>query len=359
MLLLAVMLAARVDAAVETGGQVRDADAARMFEVTPSLSALLAEPGAEVTARYAPRLWMGDAQGIRHDALLAAKWQQTPRLAWTASEHFRYGRSELIWDPGTAKPFDFLETLLPVVPDELNTDAEVGFAWQATRNVSMYGAVGYLAYGGLSDASQQILPLQQGPQTYFGIDQELTRNDRLSTSFYASHTLVSGAKRNSLLELTEGWRRQLAPSTFAKISAGASASQRDPQDSTWGFFPVASASIDHDLLERPQRLELRALAALGPHQSRLTGDLVERAELGASARWVLGENFSFRGRAAGAQELGAARLFLGALDASYRLKPDISFTAGAEALWQDVPGQTAGAHWAAFTSFTVGVRDLL
>jgi hypothetical protein len=359
MLLLAVMLAARVDGAIETGGQVRDADAARMAFVTPSLSALVAEPGLELDARYAPRLWLGDAEGIRHDALLALKWRQTPRLSWTASERFRYGRSELVWDPGTAKPFDFLETLLPVVPDELSTDAEAGFSYQATRNVSLYGAAGYAAYGGLSATSQQILPLQQGPQTYFGVDQELTRSDRLSTAFYGSHTQVSGDRRNSLLEVTEGWRHELAPRTSTRISAGVSASRRVPQDGDWSLFPVTSASIDHDLVERSQRLELRALAALGPHQSRLTGDLVERAELGASARWLLGETFSLRARAAGAQELAAARLLLTAIDASFRVKPDITWTAGAEALWQRLPGQTTDAHLAAFAALSVGVRDLL
>src|SRR3954471_5524293 len=155
MFLLALLLAARLDAAVESGAQARDAEAGRMLEVTPSLSALFAEPGAQLQLAYAPRFWTGDAAGIRQDALLSARWEQTPRLSWTASEHFRYGRSELVWDPGTSKPFDFLETLLPVVPDELNTDAEAGFSYQATRNVSMYGAVGYVGYGGLSPESQQ------------------------------------------------------------------------------------------------------------------------------------------------------------------------------------------------------------
>src|SRR5207302_1749257 len=187
------------------------------------------------------------AAGIRQDALLSARWEQTQRLTWTASEHFRYGRSELVWDTGTSKPFDFLETLLPVVPDELNTDAEAGFSYQATRNVSMYGAVGYAAYGGLSAQSQQILPLQRGPQGYLGADQELTRSDVLSTSMYASHSLVTGGKENSLVELTEGWRRALTPSSAVKLAAGGSVSRRLPDGAGWTVYPVVSAAIDQDL----------------------------------------------------------------------------------------------------------------
>jgi hypothetical protein len=160
--------------------------------------------------------------------------------------------------------------------------------------------------------------------------------------------------------LSEGWQRQLGPATRSRLALGGSVySWARPESVSAGLFPVASVSLEHDLLERSQRLELRALAELGPHQSRLSGDLVERAESGASARWVMEKNCSLRGRGALAKELGGARLLLGTLDAVYRLRPDISFTAGFEALWQEVPAQPASFHWMAFSALNVAMRDIL
>jgi hypothetical protein len=369
--LLAVLLAAgpRLDAAIESGGSMRSPlqgesvqDTSRLLQIEPSLSAFLEERGAELRARYAPRFWLGDANGVRHDGELSGKWEATRNLQWTASQRLRYGRSELSWDPGARRPFDVLEALLPVVPDELVSDSELGLHYRASRNVSLYAGGGYLASGGLSQSSQQLLPLQRGPQLYAGLDQQLTRSDRISTDFYGSYTFVSGGRRNSLLEVSESWQRQLGAATRSRLALGGSIYRRArPESVSAGLFPVGSASLEHDLLGRSQRLELRALAELGPHQSRLSGDLLERAEAGASARWVMAEKFSLRGRGALAQELGGARLLLGTFDAVYRLRPDISFTAGVEALWQDLPAANAQGpfHWMAFSALNVAVRDIL
>ena len=361
LLLLGLLAAgARLEASVESGGDLRSAlsgedeqRTAQMLVVEPALSAFLEEPGAQLQARYAPRFWFGDVHGVRQEGSFLGKWQATRNLAWAATQRLRYGRSEFTWDPGSRRPFDVLEALLPVIPDELSNDSEVSFSYLLSRNVSVYAGGGFLAFGGLSPASQQILPLQRGPQTYAGVEQQLTRVDRLSTALYASHSFITGGRQNSLLEVTEGWQRQLGSATRARLAAGGSAVRRSrPQDVSKDLFPVASVSLDHDLLARAQRLELRALAELGPHQSRLTGDLLERAEVGASARWVMEENFSLRCRGAFAKEMGGARLMLGTLDAVYRLRPDISFLAGAEALLQELPAQTdtGRLHWMAFTA---------
>jgi hypothetical protein len=367
--LLAVLLAAgaRLDAGVETGGHLRspmldEPDTARLAEVTPSLTALYQEPGLGLTARYAPRLFLGDVRGIRHDALLGANWQESRNTNLAFSQSFHYGRSEFTWDPGARRPFDNLEALLPLVPDELFSDTEAGFSRLLSRNLTLNVGGGYLVYGGASRASQDLLPLQQGPQLYASLDQELTRNDRISTALFASQTFVSGGRRNSLVELSESWRRLLGPSTRSTFSAGVSGVRRTAPDYlSLDVYPVGSAELEHDLLARTQRLELKALAAFAPHRSRVTGDLVERAELQASARWVVRENLSIRGRGAAARELGAARLLLSAIDVVYRPRPDLSFTVGAEALWQHLPAQPGSLafHWVAFTALNVAVRDLL
>jgi hypothetical protein len=382
-LLLAALLAAdpgaRLDVAVETGAHAGtqapgdlDRGTSHTLELEPSLAGVLARRDLDLQARYAPRLFLGDAiaaqpVGIRHSAALALSWRQSRTLQFAVAERFRYGRNEFTWDPGATRPFDFVESLLPVIPDELSTETELEFTLVPDRNLALNVSAGYVAYGGVSATSQQLLPFQHGPQLYAGLYQELTRNDRLSTELYTSHTFATGGRQSSLLKLSEGWQRQLAPATRAGLSLGASAYRkvRPGEETSLGLFPVAAASLEHHLLERTQRLELRALAALGPRQNPLTADLVERAELGVSARWIFRDRFSIRGRAAAARELGpssgATRLALGAFDVGYRPRPEISLSAGAEAIWQQVPSQeTAPAfRWVAFTALSITARSIL
>jgi hypothetical protein len=359
-LLAAVLAAAQIEAAISTGANLRSAapgelGGSRLVDLHPSLTATLEDPGLSLQARYAPLLWTGDTTSMRHDALLSGTWQQTRNLRWAAQQQLRYGPNEALWDPGIKRPFDTLEPLLPIVPDELSSDTELGFGYLVSRNVAVNAGIGYLVYGGASAASRNILPLQQGPQLYAGIDQELTRNDRLSTSLYASQTFVSGGTENSLVELTEGWERKLGAATRAQLSAGASVRRRSGVD----LLPVASAALQHDVLARTQRFELQALVQLKPHQSRLTGDLVERADVESSVRWVLRQDLWIRARAAAAREIGAAQYLVGAIDGAWRLHGDLSFTAGVEAFTQRLPASvgSASTQWMAFSALTFTHRD--
>jgi hypothetical protein len=359
-LLAAVLAAAQIDTAVSTGASLRSSapgelGGTRLMELQPSLSATLHDPGLSLQGRYAPLLWTGDTTSMRHDALLSGSWEQTRNLRWVAQQQIKYGPNEAVWDPGLKRPFDTLEPLLPIVSDEVASDTELGFGYLLTRNVAVNAGIGYLVYGGASAASRNILPLQQGPQLYAGIDQELTRNDRLSTSLYASQTFVSDGTQNSLLELTEGWDRKLGPATRTQLSAGASVRRQSGTD----LLPVATASVQHDLLARTQRFELQALLQLKPHQSRLTGDLVERADIESSLRWVLRQDLWIRARAAAAKEAGAAQYLVGAIDGSWRVHGDLSLGAGIEAFSQRLPGSdgASSTRWMAFSALTFNRRD--
>jgi hypothetical protein len=367
--LLAALLAARLDAAVETGGHVgsQTAGARDLAELQPSLTGILEQPALRLQGRYAPRfLWSADRHlGLRHEGLFAGNWQQSRNLQWTASENFRYGRNDFIQDAGATRPFDFVETLVPVIADDLSTDTELGFGLVASRTVGLSASVGYLTYGGRSAASQRVLPFQHGPQLWFGLDQDLTRNDRLSTEMYASQSFASGNRQNSLLKLSESWQSQLGPTTRGKLSVGASAWRkwRPVEGASAGWFPVASAALERDVLQRRQRFDFKVLASVGPHMNPLTAELLERAELGVSARWIRQDKLSIRGRAAAARELAASgsRLAQGTLDVSYQPKPEISISVGAGAFWQQVPSlpDAPNLRWLAFTSLTFGARNLM
>ena len=375
MLLLSALVAARLDAAVETGGyvgtQVLDAAPGPRgaLDLTPSLAGTFDEPGLTLEGRYAPRLFFGDAgaaalSGVRQDASVAARWQESRSLQLAASARVRYGRNEFAWDAGAARPFDFVEFLLPVIPDELSSDAELGFSLLPARNFALNLSAGYLTYGGLSAASQHLLPFQQGPQLYAGLEQQLDRNDALATELYTSETFASGGRRDSLLRLTEGWTRQLDSATRSKLAVGGSAWRKSlTGEGDAGFFPVASLSLERRHPDRDQRLDLGAEASLGPHRDPLTAELLDRAEMALSARFVLREDLSIGGRAAAARELGpaGARLLLGAADLAFHPGREITLALGAESVWQELPAQGPQPllRWMAFTSLTVGVRDIL
>jgi hypothetical protein len=370
-LLLASLLAAgRLDASVETLGQLGSgADstygpgAGTGVDLAPSLSGVFQEHDLSLAALYAPRFLLRDGgSGARQSAQATGTLAQTRTLQLNTSEKFLYGRNDFSWDPGAARPFDLLEPIAPVISDNLFTDSEAGFTWLPARGSALNVSAGYAAYGGLSAASQQLLPLQQGPQLYAGFDHELTRVDQLSTELYAAHTFASSGGQTSQVKLSQGWQRQFDASTRGRVTAGASVYRRAPEAASLGLSPVAGVELEHDLLETGQRLELKAAAGYAPHQSPLAADLLQRAELSAEARWVLSGSFALRARAAGAREFGAlgSKFLLGALDASYPLNSQLSVSLGTETVLQQVPGPSGSAvRWLAFTALDYRARGLL
>ena len=168
-----------------------------------------------------------------------------------------------------------------------------------------------------------------------------------------------------MVKATGSWNRQLAAATRASASVGASLDRGAGSSGGTSLFPVASAALDHQAPARSSRFELRASALVGPHYSLSTADLQQRAELAASVRWVLRDDFSLRGRAAVARELGdgprAGSLLIGAFDAGLRLTADASLSAGIEQVRQRLPPDVSAAPsaWFAFAAFTAGARDIL
>ena len=373
-LLAALLSAAHLDGAVTAGAQAGSNDASAVSSgsagsllLEPSLAGFFEQAGFSAEAHYAPwlRLREGGSNGSfdrRQSASFAAALQQTRSLRWLASERFRYGQDALTWDPGATRPFDFVDALPAVVPDDLFTDTELGFSLQPARGWALNGSAGYAAYGGASTASQRVLPLQQGPQLYLGLDHDLTRSDQLSGELYAAHTAASNGRQSSLVQLTGSWRRQLDASTRARIAAGASAYGQSAagQSFSGGLHPAAAAEIGHQLPGRLPRVELSAVASLRPHQNPLTAELVQRAELALSARFFLPDKLSLRARAATARELRSqpTQLLLGALDASLDLGGDVALAAGTEMLWQRAQDSLPAVRWLAFTALSFGARNL-
>jgi hypothetical protein len=294
---------------------------------------------------------------------VGARWEQSRNLTWLTTAHFDYGQSTFALDPGERRPFDSLETVQPLIRDQVNAEGSVGASYTLSRGLTAIANAGYAASGGASTASQQLIPLLRGPQLYAALVQDVSRVDQFTTELYGSQTTSSDGRTSFVVKASGGWARQLAAATRASASLGASV---DGGDGATGntLFPLATVQLQHDAGVRTSRIELRANAQLAPHYSLTTGDLQQRVEVAASARWIV-RDLSIRARAGAAHELAdasrAGNLFIGAVDLSYRLGTDTALRCGFESIRQSVaPGTIAPTSaWFAFAAFTATARNLL
>lgn len=344
-------------------------DALRGADLQPAIGLRLDDRALELQSRFAPRLLASTSGAsllaVREDGSLDVRWQRTRSLTLVGSGRFGYGRSAFNWDPGAHRPFDSIENVLPLIRDQLSVEGGLGFTLAAARGVTVIGSAAYSANGGASAQSQRLIPLQRGPQIYAAVVQDLSRTDQLTADVYASRTTSSGGRASSVMKATGSWSRQIEVATRASASVGGSLDRGAGSSGGTSLFPVASAALDHDVLARSSRLELRASALVGPHYSLATADLQQRAEVAASVRWVFREDFSVRARAAVARELRAGSrtgsLLIGAFDVGLRLGPSASLSAGVEQVRQRLPADVSAAPsaWFAFAAFTAGARDIL
>lgn len=341
-------------------------DALRGGDLQPAIGVRLDDRAFQLQSRFAPRLLASGHSilAVREEGSLDLRWQRSRSLTLVGGGRFGYGRSAFNWDPGTRRPFDSIENVLPLIRDQLSVEGELGFTFAAARGVTVVGSAGYSANGGASARSQQLIPLQRGPQIYAAVVQDLSRTDQLTTDVYASRTTRSGGRVSSVVKATGAWSRQIEVATRASASVGASL-DRGAGSGGGKLFPVGSAALDHEVPARSSRLELRANALVGPHYSLATADLQQRAEVGASVRWVFRNDLSVRGRAAVAREIGdgsrAGSLLIGAFDVGLRLGPHASLSAGLEQVRQRLPSDVSAAPsaWFAFAALTAGARDIL
>ena len=333
-LLLAALFGARLDAAVETSGHAGSDALAGTADVEPSLTLRL----PEIQLRYAPILLTNsDGALTRQSAALSARWTQDRLWTWSAAARFHEGRSELAgWDS--------IENILPLIRDELFFDGNAGFTYTPARGWAIDASAGWFTYGGLSDASQQLIPLRRGPQFYAAVRQVVTRSDEVMYELYNSYTSATGDRHTSLLKLTAGWKHELTPAARFSLSAGAS--------DDGALRPVGSAELQY---QAARGLDLRLTSGVGPHYSLATADLRDRAEIQAAARFSV-DALSLRARAAAAKEVdaGGALGILGG-EAGYRLSRNLSFSAGLESIRQRGVPESA---WFAFAALTAGAQDI-
>src|SRR5437868_1187926 len=222
--------------------------ALRGGDVQPSLTLGVADRTVQIESRYAVRLLAMPSDStvaLRHDGSLRAQIEQSRNLTWTTSARFDYGQTGFVFDPGERRPFDSIENVLPLIRDQLAAEGSVGMTFVAARGVTAIANVGYAAAGGTSAQSQQLMPLQRGPQLYAALVQDISRNDQFSTDLYGSQTTSSDGRTSFVLKGSAAWARQFAAATRASAALGASFDGGDGSKGS-ALFPVASTQVQHE-----------------------------------------------------------------------------------------------------------------
>lgn len=165
---------------------------------------------------------------------------------------------------------------------ESTTSLEVDIA--ASRRLRLAGSAAWLVSGGSDAQARASLPLSRGPLLRASSEWAATRTGTLRLALQAFDYRYSTGRRSSVASFEAGWRTQLARGTDLSLSLGPGVgrTQADDQPSSTLLYAVGAA----DLRATPVRdLSVSFGAAVEPLGDPLTGELVERGSLRASAVW--------------------------------------------------------------------------
>jgi hypothetical protein len=183
---------------------------------------------------------------------------------------------------------------------ESTTSLELDIA--ASRRLRLVGSAAWLVSGGSDARARASLPLSRGPLLRASSEWAATRLDTLRLTLQAFDYRYSTGRRSSVASFEAGWRTQLARGTDLSLSLGPGVgrTQADDQPSSTLLYAVGAA----DLRAIPVRdLSLGIGAGVEPLGDPLTGELVERGSLRASAVWDRHRLAAFTARLVGSVAL--------------------------------------------------------
>jgi hypothetical protein len=230
---------------------------------------------------------------------------------------------------------------------------------EVSRRLNLHGFAGWNVSGGADATSRAEIPLSRGPRLRTSAEWAATRLDSLRAELAATDYTYSNGRRASIATVTGGWERRLAPDAELMIvlGPGAGRAQSNGQRPAVVLYGVAAADCRVQVTRD-------VLAGMGisvePLGDPLTGDVVERGSLRASATWGIHDVGTVSASAAGSiavtsgsQAFGSAqagdRFLQAELGASFPVAPRSTLGIGLRAAGfsRPPPGQPA-AQWAAF-----------
>ena len=286
---------------------------------------------------------------------LSAALDASPRLSLLAKIAASYGKNELIVEPDERAPFDFLTLMLPMVPDLLDLQSELGASYQLDPLLRADTSLTFTAFGGLSHASQRHVPLELGPDLYFGLERSLSPLTSVGGSVDLNSTFGSHDSRSDSLRLEGTLKRRLTRSLALRLSAGANAARTLHRDHLYHrLSPVLEGALEASAPGRFSRWDLLFLGGIGPHTDPFTGEQHDRFEAGALVKLALHERLALRWRVGAARELPSrdepsASLAIAGADLAYAFRGGFSLGGGVQASLERAPGMSQSTFWTVFT----------
>jgi hypothetical protein len=244
---------------------------------------------------------------------------------------------------------------------ESTTSLELDVA--ASRRLRFVGSAAWLISGGSDAEARASLPLFRGPLLRASSEWAATRLDTLRLTLQAFDYRYSNGQRSSVGSFSAGWLTRLARGTELSLSLGPGIgrTQAGGQPASTLFYAVGAA----DLRATPVRdLSASVGAAVEPLGDPLTGELIERGSLRASAVWDRHRLLGLAARLIGSVALTSGtgsptspragdRYLEAELSATVPLDARSGLAAGVRAARVSRPVLSQpGDQWVAFVSYT-------
>lgn len=288
-------------------------------------------------------------------------------------ERLGYGKVDLSPLAGAA-PLAPGEVLPPVQPppasrfvsvQESNTAVELDLAASSRLRLSSQAA--WAVSGGTDATARESLPLARGPQARAQLEWRATRLDTLRAELTGSDTRYSNDTRASVAGLTTGWRTILTRDSELSLAAGPGVGRAERielagQPAKVTVLPYLLASADYRVTVKDTALILGS--SIEPLGDPLSGDVIERGSLRASASWSPPRSIAWSARVIGSLALTSGsggvtsaqrgdQYLQGELSATLPLGTSSSLSAGARAAFASRPlGGEPARQWSAFLGYT-------
>src|SRR5207245_2278900 len=155
-----------------------------------------------------------------------------------------------------------------------------------SRRLMLHGFAGWNVSGGADAPSRAEIPLSRGPQLRTSAEWAATRLDSLRAELAAIDYRYSNGRRASVATVTGGWKKVLSPDTELMVVAGPGVGRAQADGQPAAVVPYGVAAADGRV-----KMTRDILAGMGvsvePLGDPLTGEVVERGSLRASATWGL------------------------------------------------------------------------
>src|SRR5712664_168236 len=248
--------------------------------------------------------------------------------------------------------------------EESSTSLELDVT--ASRRLRLAGSAAWAVAGGADAEARASFPLSRGPLLRAYLDWTATRRDVLRLELAAFDTRYSNGQRASVASFAAGWRTQLSRGTELSLLLGPGIGRAESQDRPTATLVYAVGSAD--LRATPVRdLSGSIGAAVEPLGDPLTGELIERGSLRASAVWDRHRGLALSARVVGSVALTSGtgsptspqagdRYLQGELSATVPLGARSSAAVGARAAFLSRPLlDQPTTQWVAFASYVAQV----